>query len=71
MEMPIIFSDEDLMYIDKERDNQLQSLRQEIDTLKTKGDASFCKKCGHIMQGFALWRQYTVGKKHHYLSREK
>jgi hypothetical protein len=54
MEMPIIFSDEDLMYLDKKHDNQLRSLRQEIDTLKAKGDASFCKKCGHIMQGFTV-----------------
>ena len=52
--MPIIFSDEDLMYIGKEHDNQLRSIRQEIDTLKAKGDASFCKKCGHIMQGFTV-----------------
>ena len=52
--MPIIFSDDDLMYIDKEHDNQLRSIRQEIDTLKTKTDASFCKKCGHIMQGFTV-----------------
>ncbi|MFZ3168239.1 MAG: hypothetical protein WA130_11540 [Candidatus Methanoperedens sp.] len=52
--MPIIFSDEDLMFIDKEHDNQLRSIRQEIDTLKAKGDASFCKKCGHIMQYFTV-----------------
>ncbi len=52
--MPIIFSDEDLMYLDKENDNQLRSIRQEIDTLKAKGEASFCKKCGHIMQGFTV-----------------
>ena len=52
--MPIIFSDEDLMYIDKEHYNQLRSIRQEIDTLKAKGDASFCKKCGHIMQYFTV-----------------
>jgi hypothetical protein len=52
--MPIIFSDEDLMYIDKEHDNQLRSIRQEIDTLKAKGDTSFCKKCGHIMQYFTV-----------------
>jgi hypothetical protein len=54
IEMPIIFSDEDLMYIDKEHDNQLRSIRQEIDTLKAKGDASFCKKCGHIMEYFTV-----------------
>jgi len=52
--MPIIFSDDDLMYIDKEHDNQLRSIRQEIDTLKTKTDSSFCKKCGHLMQGFTV-----------------
>ena len=54
MELPIIFSDEDLMYLDKEHDNQLRSIRQEIDALKAKGDASFCKKCGHIMQYFTV-----------------
>ena len=52
--MPLIFSDEDLMYLDKEHDNQLRSIRQDIDTLKAKSDASFCKKCGHIMQGFTV-----------------
>ncbi len=52
--MPIMFSDEDLMYIDKEHDNKLRSIRQEIDTLKANGNASFCKKCGHIMQGFTV-----------------
>jgi hypothetical protein len=52
--MPIIFSDEDLMYIGKEQDNQLRSIRQEIDTLKAKSEVSFRKKCGHIMQGFTV-----------------
>jgi len=52
--MQIIFSDEDLMYLDKEQDNQLRSIRQTIDALKAKGDTTFCKKCGHIMQGFAV-----------------
>jgi ribosomal protein L32 len=52
--MPIIFSDEDLMYIDKEQDNQLRSIRRVIDALKAKGDTSFCKKCGHIMQYFTV-----------------
>ncbi|CAG0982051.1 MAG: hypothetical protein OIN86_09890 [Candidatus Methanoperedens sp.] len=52
--MTIIFSDEDLMYIDKEQDNQLQSIRQAIDTMKAKGSASFCKKCGHVMQYFTV-----------------
>jgi hypothetical protein len=52
--MPIIFSDEDLMYIDKEHDNQLRFIRQEIDALKAKGNATFCKKCGHIMEYFTV-----------------
>jgi hypothetical protein len=52
--MPITFTDEDLMYLDKEHDNQLRSIRLEIDTMKAKGDASFCKKCGHIMQYFKV-----------------
>ena len=38
--MPIVFSDEDLMYIDKEHDNQLRSIRLEIDALKAKGDVN-------------------------------
>jgi hypothetical protein len=54
MEMPIIFSDEDLMYLDKEQDNQLLSIRHAIDAMKAKGDASFCKKCGHMMQYFTV-----------------
>ncbi len=52
--MTIIFSDEDLMYLDKEQDNQLLSIRQAVDTMKAKGDASFCKKCGHVMQYFTV-----------------
>ncbi len=52
--MPIIFIDEDLMYLDKEQDNQLRSIRQAIDIKKAKGDASFCKKCGHVMQYFTV-----------------
>lgn len=52
--MPIIFSDEDLMYLDKEQDNQLLSIRHAIDAMKAKGDASFCKKCGHMMQYFTV-----------------
>ena len=52
--MPIIFSDEDMRYIDKEHDDQLRSLRHEIDSLKAKGDASFCKKCDHLMQYFTI-----------------
>ncbi len=57
--MPIIFSDEDLMYLDKDQDNQLLSIRHAIDAMKAKGDASFCKKCGHMMQYF------TVGNAKH------
>ena len=52
--MTIIFSDEDLMYLDKEQDNQLRSIRQAIDSMKAKGDGSFCKKCGHVMQYFTV-----------------
>jgi hypothetical protein len=52
--MQIIFSDEDLMYLDKEHDDQLRSMRKEIDALKLKGSASFCKKCGHVMQYFTV-----------------
>lgn len=52
--MPIVFTDEDLMYLDKEQDNQLRSIRQAIDTLETKSDTVFCKKCGHIMQFFMV-----------------
>lgn len=52
--MAIIFSDEDILYLDKEQDTQLHSIRQAIDSLKAKGDVSFCKKCGHIMHYFAV-----------------
>ena len=52
--MPITFTDEDLMYLDKEQDNQLRTIRQAIDNLKAKGNAAFCKKCGHIMQYFTV-----------------
>ncbi len=52
--MPITFSDEDFMYLDKDQDNQLRSIRQAIDTMKAKGEATFCKKCGHIMQYFTI-----------------
>lgn len=52
--MPIIFSDEDMMYLDKEQDNQLLSIRHAIDAMKAKGDASFCKKCGHMNQYFTV-----------------
>ncbi len=54
IEMPLIFSDEDLMYLDKEQDNQLLSLRHAIDAMKAKGDLTFCKKCGHVMQFFTV-----------------
>ena len=54
LKMTIIFSDEDLLYLDKEQDNQLRSIRQTIDSIKAKGEASFCKKCGHIMQYFTI-----------------
>ena len=52
--MPIIFSDEDLMYLDREQDNQLRSIRQTIDAIKAKGNTTFCKKCGHMMQYFSV-----------------
>jgi hypothetical protein len=50
----ITFSDDDLLYLDKEQDNQLRSIRQAIDSIKAKGEASFCKKCGHVMQYFTV-----------------
>ncbi len=52
--MPIAFTDEDLMYLDKQQDDQLRSIRQAIDTMKTKDDITFCKKCGHMMQFFTV-----------------
>lgn len=52
--MPIIFSDEDLTYLDSEQDNQLRSLLQTIDSIKAKGNTTFCKKCGHMMQYFTV-----------------
>ncbi len=52
--MSVIFTDEDLMYLDKEQDNQLRIIRQAIDELKAKGNATFCKKCGHLMQYFSV-----------------
>lgn len=52
--MVITFVDEDLVYLDKEQDTQLRSIRQAIDVLKLKGDTAFCKKCGHIMQYFSV-----------------
>jgi hypothetical protein len=52
--MAITFTDEELMYLNKEQDRQLRSIRQEIDTLKVKGDTEFCKKCGHRMYYFTV-----------------
>jgi len=52
--MAITFTDEDMMYLDKEQDMQLRSIRQAIDALKLKGDTAFCKKCGHLMEYFTV-----------------
>jgi hypothetical protein len=52
--MPVIFSDEDLMYLDKEHDDQLQSIKRLIDDRKSKGDPTFCRKCGHLMEYFTV-----------------
>lgn len=52
--MPIIFSDDDLMYLDKEQDTQLRTIKQDVDSMRAKGQATFCKKCGHIMQYFTV-----------------
>jgi hypothetical protein len=52
--MAINFTDEDLMYLDKDQDTQLRSIRQAIDASKAKGDTAFCKKCGHMMQYFTV-----------------
>jgi len=52
--MPIIFSDEDLMYLDKDQDEKLRSIRQTINAIKAKGNTIFCKKCGHMMQYFTV-----------------
>jgi hypothetical protein len=41
--MTIIFSDEDLLYLDKEQDDQLRSIRQAIDSIKAKGGHHFVK----------------------------
>ena len=43
--MAITFTDEDLMYLNKEQDTQLHSIRQAIDALKVNSDIAFCKKC--------------------------
>jgi len=52
--MAITLTDEDLMYLNKEQDMQLRSIRQAIDALKLKSDTVFCKKCGHMMQYFTV-----------------
>jgi ribosomal protein L32 len=52
--MAITFSDEDMVYLDKDQDTQLRSIRQAIDALKLKGDIAFCKKCGHLMEYFTV-----------------
>ena len=52
--MPITFTDEDMVYLDKEQDTQLRSIRQAIDASKVKGDTAFCKKCGHMMLYFTV-----------------
>jgi|GEM_PF-772260 len=52
--MTITFTDEDLMYLDKQQDMQLSSIRQAIDEIKAKGNSTFCKKCGHLMQYFTI-----------------
>lgn len=54
IEMPLIFSDDELMYLDKEQDNQLRIIRQAVDDMKAKGDMLFCRKCGHVMQSFTV-----------------
>ncbi len=52
--MAITFTDEDLMYIDKDQDDKLRSIRQAIDASRTRGDITFCRKCGHMMQYFMV-----------------
>ncbi len=52
--MAITFTDEDLMYLNKEQDMQLRYIRQTVDTLKVKGNTEFCKKCGHMMLYFTV-----------------
>ena len=52
--MAIIFTDEDMVYLDKEQDTQIRSIRQAIDALKVKSDTAFCKKCGHMMLYFTV-----------------
>ena len=52
--MTITFTDEDLMYLDKQQDMQVSSIRQAIEEIKAKGNSTFCKKCGHLMQYFTI-----------------
>ena len=52
--MAMTFTDEDLMYLDKERDEQLRSIRLFINELKVKDGQEFCKKCGHLMQHYMV-----------------
>jgi hypothetical protein len=52
--MAITITDEDMMYLNKEQDMQLRSIRQAIDASKVKGDTAFCKKCGHMMLYFTV-----------------
>lgn len=52
--MPLIFTDEDLMYLDKEHDDLLQSIKRLIDDKKVKGNTTFCRKCGHLMEYFTV-----------------
>jgi len=52
--MSITFNDEDLMYVNKEQEMQLLSIRQAIDALKVKGNTAFCKKCGHMIHNFKV-----------------
>jgi len=52
--MAITFTDEDMVYLDKDQDMQLRCIRQAIDALKLKGDTALCKKCGHLMEYFTV-----------------
>ena len=52
--MAITFTDEDMVYLDKEQDTQLRSIRQAIDALKLKGDTAFCKKFSHMVLYFTV-----------------
>jgi hypothetical protein len=51
--MALTFTDEDLMYLDKEQDLKLRSIRQTIDA-QVKSNIAFCKKCGHMMKYFTV-----------------